>query len=158
MNDRKRNDKVNDSHSQERRGALQKLLGIGVIGWLGSVIYPIFQYLIPPPSGEANVNTIKVGMIDDVGEQAYKIFPFGKKPGIIFKDASGNSRALSATCSHLACIVQYQAEEHFIWCACHNAKFDAKGNIISGPPPRPLEEFAVNVNDKGEIWVSREEA
>ncbi len=158
MNDIKRNENTSISHSEKRRGVLQKLLGLGVIAWMGSVIYPIFKYLIPPASGEANVNTINVGTIDDIWEKPFKIFPFGKKPGIIFKDASGNYRALAATCTHLACIVQYQPDEHFIWCACHNAKFDAKGNIISGPPPRPLDEYIVNVNASGEIWVSRKEA
>ncbi len=142
---------------KDRRTVLKRLLGIGVIGWLVSIAYPIFRYLIPPPTGEANISTLQVGTVDDVWEEPYKIFPFGKKPGILFKDANGDYRALSATCTHLACIVQYQADDHFIWCACHNAKFGENGTIISGPPPRPLEEFTVNVTSNGEIWVTRKE-
>ncbi|MFH1852380.1 MAG: Rieske (2Fe-2S) protein [Candidatus Neomarinimicrobiota bacterium] len=142
----------------DRRSILQKLLGLGILGWLGSITYPVIRYLIPPPAGEAAVNSIQVGRIDDTWEKAFKIFPFGRKPGILFKDGTGNYRALSATCTHLSCIVQYQQEDKYIWCACHNAKFDINGNILSGPPPRPLEEFAVNIKSNGEIWVSRKEA
>ena len=45
-------------------------------------------------------------------------------------------------------------EEKLIWCACHNGRYDLTGKNISGPPPRPLEEFKVNVRGD-EIVVSR---
>ena len=49
---------------------------------------------------------------------------------------------------------QYRADAQQIWCACHNGTFDLRGRNLSGPPPKPLEEFAVNiVND--EIFVSK---
>ncbi len=41
-----------------------------------------------------------------------------------------------------------------IWCACHNGRYDLTGKNVSGPPPRPLEEFHVNVRGD-EIIVSR---
>ena len=51
---------------------------------------------------------------------------------------TGNYRALSATCTHLGCIVQYRSDLQEIWCACHNGLYDLNGRNISGPPPRPL--------------------
>jgi Rieske Fe-S protein len=47
-------------------------------------------------------------------------------------------------CTHLNCTVQYRADLSHIWCACHNGHFDLNGKNIAGPPPRPLEAFAVN--------------
>jgi Rieske Fe-S protein len=41
-----------------------------------------------------------------------------------------------------------------IWCACHNGKYDLNGHNISGPPPRPLEEYRVIVQ-KDEIFISK---
>ena len=51
----------------------------------------------------------------------------------------GQFRAFSAVCTHLDCTVQYKADTSQIWCACHNGLYDLSGNVVSGPPPRPLE-------------------
>lgn len=147
-----------DPAVRDRRNMLKKLLGIGAAGWIGSILYPVIRYLIPPAAGEAAVASLRVANLDDAWDKPYKIFQFGRKLGILFKDPNGNYRSLSATCTHLACIVQYQQVDNFIWCACHNGRFDLSGNVLSGPPPRPLEEFTVNIRKDGEIWVSRKEA
>jgi Rieske Fe-S protein len=41
-----------------------------------------------------------------------------------------------------------------IWCACHNGLYDINGQNISGPPPRPLDEFVVKIINN-EITVSK---
>jgi Rieske Fe-S protein len=54
--------------------------------------------------------------------------------------------------------VQYKADTSQIWCACHNAIYDIAGNVVSGPPPRPLEPLAVHVRGEGvdqQVVVSR---
>jgi Rieske Fe-S protein len=50
--------------------------------------------------------------------------------------------------------VQYKDDTRQIWCACHNGIYDLNGHNVSGPPPRPLEEYVVNVAE-GDIVVSR---
>ena len=67
---------------------------------------------------------------------------------------SGDFRAFSAVCTHLDCIVQYRKDLKQIWCACHNGHYDLRGVNIAGPPPRPLEEFNVNIV-MDEIIISR---
>jgi Rieske Fe-S protein len=54
----------------------------------------------------------------------------------------------------LQCTVQYRDDLHHVWCACHNGHYDLNGKNISGPPPRPLEQYAVNVRGD-EIFVSK---
>ncbi|MEJ2722719.1 MAG: Rieske (2Fe-2S) protein [bacterium] len=78
---------------------------------------------------------------------------FGRKPVILIRTDTGEFHALSATCTHLECIVQYRSDLKEIWCACHNGLYDLKGRNISGPPPRPLTEYAVNVSED-EIHIS----
>ena len=141
-----------------RLSLLKRLISVGVIGWLGSILYPVARYLIPPPAGEARVSSMKVGTVDDQWEKPFRIIRFGRTPVMLFKDRQGTFRALAATCTHLACIIQYQQENNIIWCACHNGKFDLSGKVISGPPPVPLENFDVNITDNGEIWISRRQA
>ncbi len=140
-----------------RRTLLARLLGIGTIGWLGAITYPIAKYLTPPPVGEVKVTSMIVGMLDDVWEKPFRIIQFGRKPLIFLKNPQGTYRALSATCTHLACIVQYQPSENVIGCACHNGKFDLTGKVVGGPAPASLEEYKVDITDSGEIWVSQKQ-
>lgn len=147
-----------DADKISRQSLLKKLLGFGFIGGLAGIFYPVAKYLTPPPVGEVTVTSMIAGAVDDVWDKPFKILQFGRKPVIFFKDPQGTHRAIAATCTHLACIVQYQPDENAIWCACHNGKFDLTGKVVGGPAPSALEEYAVNITDSGEIWVSERQA
>lgn len=136
-----------------RRGFVNLLLGGGILGWLGAVLYPVISYLKPPKVAEANVQTVKAGSASEFPKNSSQIVKFGRKPVILIKTDTGEFRALSATCTHLDCIVQYRSDMKQIWCACHNGLYDLKGRNISGPPPRPLDEYAVNIIED-EIHIS----
>lgn len=132
-----------------RRNFLNLIIGGGIFGWITSVIYPVFSYLIPPKIPEANVNSIKAGLASEFPANSGKIVKFGRKPVILIKTDNGEFRAFAATCTHLDCIVQYRQDTKQIWCACHNGIYDLQGRNLSGPPPRPLDEFTVNIiNDE----------
>lgn len=128
-----------------RRRFLNYLLGTSVVATLGAILYPIFRFMVPPEVVEAQTNSVVAGKVNDIAANSGKIFKFGSKPGIVIKTASGDIKAFSASCTHLDCIVQYDPNQKAITCACHNGKYDLTGKNISGPPPRPLEEFTVNV-------------
>ena len=137
-----------------RRSFLNFILGAGLIGWLGSLFYPVISYLKPPKIPEANINSVKAGPPDDFSANTGKIIKFGRKPVILIKTEEGSFLAFSATCTHLDCIVQYRTDSKEIWCACHNGFYDLSGRNISGPPPRPLEEFTVNIVDDEIIIIN----
>lgn len=67
--------------------------------------------------------------------------------------------AYSAICTHLACTVRFSAESaaaaplSHIHCPCHAGVFDPRrgATVVSGPPPRPLPQLAVRLNDAGEV-------
>jgi len=109
------------------------------------VAYPVVRYLVPPPTPEAATRRVVAARKDEVAPGAFKIFPFGGRPGILIRSADGGYRALSAECTHLGCTVQYNGANKNIWCACHNGVYDLEGRNVSGPPPRPLERYDVHV-------------
>jgi Rieske Fe-S protein len=67
----------------------------------------------------------------------------------------GEVIAISATCSHLGCIVTWDEEQKIFKCPCHNGRYDAQGRVISGPPPRPLKRHRTKMED-GKIFLATE--
>jgi Rieske Fe-S protein len=53
--------------------------------------------------------------------------------------------AMSNTCTHLGCRVRWIEDQQQFFCPCHNAAFDKDGEVLSGPPPRPLDRYEVKV-------------
>lgn len=133
--------------SQTRRKFINTLLGIGGIGSLGAILYPIFSFLVPPKIAEAKVKSLKLGPVAGFSPKSSKIVKFGRKPVIIVRTEDGEFHALEATCTHLECIVQFNEDTSQIFCACHNGIYDLNGRNLSGPPPRPLGELEVTIID-----------
>ena len=105
--------------------------------------------MVPPKSAEPKVNLVKAGIASEFETNSAQIIKFGKKPVILIKKETGEFCAFAATCTHLDCIVQYRKDSKQILCACHNGIYDLKGRNVSGPPPKPLEEFDVKIlNDE----------
>ena len=145
---------ANTPKSPSRRKFLDYLLGTSAVATLGAIFYPIFKFMVPPQIIEAQQNSVPVGKNAEIATNSGKIFKFGSKPGIIIRTETGDLKAFNAVCTHLACIVQYDPKSKQIICACHNGIYDLNGKNIGGPPPRPLEAYAVNV--KGDdITVTR---
>ena len=132
-----------------RRKFVNSLLGIGGIGGLLTIIYPALSFLMPPKSTKPKVNSVKAGMASEFPSNSSKIVKFGRIPVLLVKSEDGNFIALSGTCTHLDCIVQYKEDTKQVWCACHNGIYDLKGRNVSGPPPRSLDNYIVKVvNDE----------
>ena len=55
--------------------------------------------------------------------------------------------ALSNVCTHLGCRVRWIPESEQFFCPCHNGVFDSQGLVISGPPPRPLDQYETKVEN-----------
>lgn len=58
--------------------------------------------------------------------------------------------AHSQKCTHLSCAVIPKPGEGIIHCPCHEGYFDLRtGNVLSGPPPRPLPRITLDVRRDG---------
>lgn len=67
-------------------------------------------------------------------------------------DGAASVYGLSATCTHLGCQVRWDAASTRFRCPCHGGVFDANGQVIEGPPPRPLDRVDTRV-DTGTVLV-----
>ena len=142
------------SPSVPRRRFVEVLLGGGFLATVVAFVYPVFEYLIPPKAADLGSDSVVAGRIGDLNPNSGRIFRFGNRPGILIRTSGGEYRAMSATCTHLSCTVQYRDDMQHVWCACHNGHYDLNGRIVAGPPPRPLESFEVQLRGD-EIFVRR---
>ncbi len=139
---------------RDRRSLIRWLLGGGFAASLASFVYPVVRFMSPPPVAESSVNEAPAGKASEFKLNSAKIVKFGSRPVLLIRAGETEWRAYSAICTHLNCTVQYQGESRRIWCACHNGYYDLNGQVISGPPPRPLDEYTVHVRGD-ELVVAR---
>jgi Rieske Fe-S protein len=137
-----------------RRDWLTLLLGTWGAGVVGAVFYPVMRFLVPPNVPEATTLSASAGKASDLAPNSGRVVPFGSQPALVVRLPNGELRAFTAMCTHLSCTVQYRPDLQEIWCACHNGHYDLTGKNVSGPPPKPLRAYDVNVKGD-EIIVSR---
>jgi Rieske Fe-S protein len=138
-----------------RRSFIDFLLSTSLGATVMSVVYPVVQFLIPPAVSESQQNNVVAGNVKELKPNTGKVFKFGSRPAIVVRTTAGEFRAFSAICTHLNCTVQYRDDLQHIWCACHGGQFDLNGLNVAGPPPRPLEQYAVNLSGD-DIVVSKQ--
>jgi arsenite oxidase small subunit len=80
-------------------------------------------------------------------------YPTAADPAILVHLPGGELRAFSQKCTHLGCVVYYEASTGEMECPCHEGHFDAEsGDVLSGPPQRPLGRIDVEVRN-GTVWA-----
>lgn len=88
-----------------------------------------------------------------VGDTYLFSYPSDADPAILLRLSDTEVVAFSQKCTHLGCVVYYQADRERWHCPCHEGNFDTvTGAVLSGPPTRPLGRIDVEVRD-GEIWA-----
>lgn len=150
--------RVEDDTTLSRHAFLRLALGGAGAVYAGALGYPIYRYLASPvekASQEAAVTEVTLTGAQKLPAGSAMIFKFGAKPSLLIHHADGNWTALSAVCTHLGCTVQFQPEQHRIYCACHGGVYDAQtGANVAGPPPKPLARYQVKLTGD-DIVVSR---
>ena len=68
----------------------------------------------------------------------------------VFKDESGDVQECSAVCTHLGCVVQWNAGEKSWDCPCHGSRFDTEGKVLNGPAIKALGEAEPSVQPAAE--------
>ncbi|MEI2654135.1 MAG: ubiquinol-cytochrome c reductase iron-sulfur subunit [Microthrixaceae bacterium] len=88
-----------------------------------------------------------------VGDTFLFRYPTDADPAILLRIADREVVAFSQKCTHLGCVVYFEAEEDRWHCPCHEGNFEPRtGEVISGPPPRALGRIDVEIRDDT-IWA-----
>jgi cytochrome b6-f complex iron-sulfur subunit len=104
---------------------------------LMSFLYALMKFLSALPSRITELNKVTIPR-SEVPSGAAKNFVYRDSPAVIINRPDRGFIALSRTCTHLGCLVEYHQGKQRMICPCHAGSFDLEGNVLSGPPPKPL--------------------
>jgi glycine/D-amino acid oxidase-like deaminating enzyme/nitrite reductase/ring-hydroxylating ferredoxin subunit len=82
---------------------------------------------------------VKRAAVESIEPGEGRVIGAGLGQRAVFRDEDGTLHALSARCTHLGCIVNWNSGEQTWDCPCHGSRFGARGEVIMGPAVRPLE-------------------
>ncbi len=137
---------------QGRRNFLLRLSWGGFGLCLATFLAAVLKFFWPRVSSRPSM-AVQVGFPEDyqpgqvVYHRGHKLF--------ILRDGNG-FMALSAICTHLGCIVVFNLDHNMFLCPCHGGKFDVRGKPVEGPPPRPLDAFALRLDDNGILVANQD--
>ncbi len=156
---------MDDEKQLDRRGFL------GLVTWvIGGIIsagfgIPAIAYIIGPAMRkEEDQDWIRLGSASKVELGTPTLFKtkIQRQTGWITNEEelsvyilTENGRdfvAMSNICTHLGCRVRWIADQEVFFCPCHNAGFAKNGEVASGPPPRPLDQYQIKEED-GQLFV-----
>ena len=63
----------------------------------------------------------------------------------LVRKPDGQVVAFAPQCTHLGCAYHWDVRAGNFLCPCHSSRFSIDGNVLGGPAPRPLDQYAVKI-------------
>lgn len=127
-----------------RRAFLDAFAASLAIGAVAASAGVVARFATPPAVRPEDVGEVEVASLADLKAKGAIRFRFGREPCILVHSGTAVF-ALSLVCTHLGCLVDWSPARRQLVCPCHGAAFDLEGNVLEGPPPRPLATMTVSV-------------
>jgi menaquinol-cytochrome c reductase iron-sulfur subunit len=74
----------------------------------------------------------------------------------ILKLSDTEVQAYSNICTHLSCRVNWTEADQLYICPCHDGRFNITGQVVSGPPPKPLNQYETKI-ENGLVYINFKE-
>jgi menaquinol-cytochrome c reductase iron-sulfur subunit len=157
------------SHHISRRDFI-KIMTAGVGTVIGAVVgLPAIGYIISPALRAGSKDAwVSIGKLEDIPVGEPIAFSFTRTQingwertatnygGFVLRKSKDKDdiKILSSRCTHLGCQVNWRVEAQSFVCPCHDAAFDIDGNVMDGPPPRPLDTYEeFQVDEEGNLLI-----
>ena len=146
---------------ETRRSFLGGLLAVGTSAVAALLAVPLGRFSLDPLwRATSEVLWSDIGPIGDFAALAAPVKVqltikqrdgwrkvLSEKPVYILKGADGQPKVLSAVCPHLGCSIGWSADQGQFICPCHRGVFAADGTLVSGAPPRGMDQLDATVQD-----------
>lgn len=128
-------ERIRSDASVTRRDYLRMLVTISGGLVLGAVAVAVGVF--PRRTGSSGAR--KVAATIALGGSVTFTYPGPDDRAIAMRLSDGTLVAYSSICTHLSCAVLWESGREELLCPCHNGRFAASnGEVLAGPPPRPL--------------------
>lgn len=99
---------------------------------------------------------VRLGTQAELTERGYLTAPLNDDETVwVGLNAQQQPYALLLTCTHKQCTVAWQSTQREFKCPCHQGRYDAQGQVLSGRPPAPLAQLRVEQRG-ADLWVLNE--
>jgi len=151
---------VAKSHELQRRDFVKSV--VAVIGTIigGFITLPTIGYLISPALKVSTAEAwIPLGPLENYPVDTPTLFNFTRTKingwektvnsyGVyVVNQGDGQAKVYNNMCTHLSCRVTWQPDNQIYFCPCHDGQFDPDGEVVGGPPPRPLNIYETKVEE-----------
>jgi cytochrome b6-f complex iron-sulfur subunit len=147
------------------RRQFMNLLTFGTItGTALGALYPVVKYFIPPSSGgtgggltakDALGNDVVVSEFLSTHNAGDRTLAQGFKGDptyiVVQEDKTIANYGINAVCTHLGCVVPWNASENKFMCPCHGSQYDATGKVVRGPAPLSLALVHADVSEEDKV-------
>ena len=137
--------------SVTRRSFVGLIIRGGIFATLAGMLLPALKYLWPVMSRGPSNEMQEVASEDEIPVWGSKKVILSGSALLLLRTPT-EIKALSAICTHLGCVVDWDGQKKQILCPCHAGVFDIECRNVSGPPPRPLPVYKVSVAN-GKVYV-----
>jgi cytochrome b6-f complex iron-sulfur subunit len=144
------NSSQSNSKGINRRGFLGIVWGVSVLGLFGQAGVALFRFFRPRIAPGTFGSRLVAGQVDEFLPGTVSHVQKGRF--YISRLEDGGFLALWHRCTHLGCTVPWREDEGRFNCPCHSTIFNMVGEVISGPAPRPLDVFPIEIVD-GQVVV-----
>uniref|UniRef100_A0A7C8Z577 plastoquinol--plastocyanin reductase n=1 Tax=Opuntia streptacantha TaxID=393608 RepID=A0A7C8Z577_OPUST len=148
----------------------RKLMNLILLGTLslptGFMLVPYLSFFVPPGGGNASGGTVaKDALGNDIIASEWlknhgpgdRTLTQGLKGDptylVVEKDRTLATYGINAVCTHLGCVVPWNAAENKFICPCHGSQYNNQGKVVRGPAPLSLALAHCNVDDGKVIFV-----
>jgi cytochrome b6-f complex iron-sulfur subunit len=129
--------------SISRRGFIRTAWILAGAVLVGELIAGTIAFLWPRSRRDKKEKLLIAGKVEDF--KIGTIVSFRKEKLLINRLDKG-FLAMSSVCTHLRCIVPWVEEKNLFECPCHAGKFNRLGEVVGGPPPRPLDLHELQIS------------
>jgi cytochrome b6-f complex iron-sulfur subunit len=143
------------------RRQFMNLLSFGAVtGTAIGGLYPVIKFFIPASSGSGGGGvTAKDALGNDIIVSDYLTdHPVGDRSLVqglkgdptylvVTEDKTLTNYGINAVCTHLGCVVPWNANENKFMCPCHGSQYNSEGKVVRGPAPLSLALANATVTD-----------
>ena len=115
---------------------------MAVTAWTGARF--LGRTALPRPAPGQRGGIVALGALDalPVAGDAPLANPAGR---FFLVDTGEGLLALDQTCTHLDCLLAWSEQTGEFVCPCHGSRFAADGALLTGPAPRDMDRFPIQV-------------